>query len=141
HPSPREVWGNRLIAEGIVTTEQVKQLDAEAAAEFDRIQTAMRAGEIHPPEYNPAKDAEADQSGAGSGDTAVDANRLRELNDRMLKWPSTLKVNPRLAKTLARRAEAMGDAGGIDWGHAEALAFASLLLDGKSVRLTGQDSE
>ncbi len=141
HPSPREVWGNRLIAEGIVTTEQVKQLDAEAAAEFDRIQTAMRAGEIHPPEYNPAKDAEADQSGAGSGDTAVDANRLRELNDRMLKWPSTLKVNPRLAKTLARRADAMGDAGGIDWGHAEALAFASLLLDGKSVRLTGQDSE
>ena len=59
----------------------------------------------------------------------------------MLKWPSTLKVNPRLAKTLGRRAEAMGDAGGIDWGHAEALAFASLLLDGKSVRLTGQDSE
>jgi 2-oxoglutarate dehydrogenase E1 component len=35
----------------------------------------------------------------------------------------------------------MGDAGGIDWGHAEALAFASLLTDGKSVRLTGQDSE
>ena len=141
HPSPREVWGNRLVAEGIVTAEEVKQLDVAAAAEFDRIQTAMKAGEIHGPEYNPAKDAEADQSGAGSGDTAVNADRLRELNDRLLKWPATLKVNPRLAKTLARRAEAMGDAGGIDWGHAEALAFASLLTDGKSVRLTGQDSE
>jgi 2-oxoglutarate dehydrogenase E1 component len=141
HPSPREVWGNRLVAEGVVTAEQVKQIDADAAAEFDRIQTAMKAGEIHPLEYNPAKDAEADQSGAGSGDTAVDADRLRELNDRLLKWPSTLKVNPRLAKTLARRADAMGDAGGIDWGHAEALAFASLLVEGTSVRLTGQDSE
>jgi len=141
HPSPREVWGNRLVAEGIVTAEQVKQIDAEAAANFDRIQTAMKAGEIHGPEYNPAKDAEADQSGAGSGDTAVNADRLRELNDRLLKWPSTLKVNPRLAKTLARRAEAMGDAGGIDWGHAEALAFASLLNEGTSVRLTGQDTE
>src|SRR3954470_20508242 len=101
----------------------------------------MKAGEIHPPEYNPAKNAEADQSGAGSGDTAVDANRLRELNDRLLKWPESLKVNPRLAKTLARRAEAMGDAGGIDWGHAETLAFASLLTEGKSIRLSGQDSE
>ena len=141
HPSPREVWGNRLVAEGVVTAEQVKQIDADAAANFDRIQTAMKAGEIHTPEYNPAKEAEADQSGAGSGETAVDADRLRELNDRLLKWPSTLKVNPRLAKTLARRAEAMGDAGGIDWGHAEALAFATLLTEGKSVRLTGQDSE
>ncbi len=141
HPSPREVWGSRLVAEGVVTEEDVKRIDAEAAANFDRIQTAMKAGEIHPPEYNPAKEAEADQSGAGSGDTAVDADRLRELNDKLLKWPPTLKVNPRLAKTLARRAEAMGDAGGIDWGHAEALAFASLLTEGKSVRLTGQDSE
>ena len=141
HPSPREVWANRLVAEGIVTAEEVKKIDADAAAEFDRILTGMKAGEIHPPEYNPAKEAEADQSGAGSGDTAVDADRLRDLNERLLKWPSTLKVNPRLAKTLSRRADAMGDAGGIDWGHAEALAFASLLTDGKSVRLTGQDSE
>ncbi len=141
HPSPREVWGSRLVAEGVVTEEQVKQIDADAAANFDRILTAMKAGEIHSPEYNPAKAAEADQSGAGSGDTAVSEDLLRELNDRLLKWPPTLKVNPRLAKTLARRAEAMGDAGGIDWGHAETLAFASLLTEGKSVRLTGQDSE
>lgn len=141
HPSPREVWGSRLVAEGVVTEDEVKRLDAEAAANFDRIQTAMKAGEIHPPEYNPAKEAEADQSGAGSGETAVNADVLRDLNERLLKWPATLKPNPRLAKTLARRAEAMGDAGGIDWGHAEALAFASLLTEGTSVRLTGQDSE
>ncbi|HET7614383.1 MAG TPA: 2-oxoglutarate dehydrogenase E1 component [Gemmatimonadaceae bacterium] len=141
HPSPREVWGSRLVAEGVVTEDDVKRLDAEAAANFDRIQTAMKAGEIHPPEYNPAKAAQADQSGAGSGDTAVSADILRELNDRLLKWPATLKVNPRLAKTLARRADAMGEAGGIDWGHAEALAFASLLTEGTSVRLSGQDSQ
>ncbi|HYS69453.1 MAG TPA: thiamine pyrophosphate-dependent enzyme, partial [Gemmatimonadaceae bacterium] len=112
HPSPREVWGARLVAEGIVTADEVKQIDADAAANFDRIQTAMKAGEIHTPEYNPAKNAEADQSGAGSGETAVGADLLRELNGRLLKWPSTLMVNPRLAKTLGRRAEAMGDAGG-----------------------------
>ena len=141
HPSPREVWGNRLVSEGVVTAEEVKLLDVDAAAEFDRILTAMKAGELHTPEHNPPKDAEADQSGAGSGDTAVNADHLRQLNDKLLKWPADLKVNPRLAKTLARRADALGDAGGIDWGHAEALAFASLLADGKSVRLTGQDSE
>jgi 2-oxoglutarate dehydrogenase E1 component len=141
HPSPREVWGNRLVAEGVVSAADVKKLDADAAAEFDRILTAMKAGELHTPEHNPAKDAQADQSGAGSGNTAVDGDRLRELNDKLLKWPANLKVNPRLAKTLMRRADALGDAGGIDWGHAEALAFASLLTDGNSIRLTGQDSE
>ena len=50
-------------------------------------------------------------------------------------------MHPRLAKQLERRREAMGDAGGIDWGHAEALAFASLLVEGVDVRLTGQDAE
>src|ERR1700681_980851 len=98
HPTPREVWASRLVTEGIVTEEEVKKLDVDAAAEFDRIQTAMKAGEIHLPEYNPAKGAEADQSGACTGDTAVDADRLRKLNDRLLKWPSTFNVNPRLAK-------------------------------------------
>jgi 2-oxoglutarate dehydrogenase E1 component len=140
HPSPREVWGSRLVSEGIVTAEQVKQIDADAAANFDRIQTAMKSGEIHPPEHRAPKQAEADLSGA-EGDTGVAAERLRALNDRLLTWPTTLKVNPRLAKTLARRGEAMGDAGGIDWGHAEALALASLLTDGRSVRITGQDVE
>ncbi|MDB4870485.1 MAG: 2-oxoglutarate dehydrogenase, subunit, partial [Gemmatimonadales bacterium] len=96
--------------------------------------------EIHPPEHRAPKEGEADLS-AASADTGVDAGLLRALNERLLKWPSTLKANPRLAKTLARRADAMGDAGGIDWGHAEALAFASLLTDGTSIRLTGQDAE
>ncbi|MDQ6689279.1 MAG: 2-oxoglutarate dehydrogenase E1 component, partial [Gemmatimonadota bacterium] len=140
HPSPREVWGTRLVAEGVVSDEDVKKLDADAAANFDTIQTAMKSGEIHPPEHRAPKEGEPDLSGAGT-DTAVDPEQLRALNENLLRWPSTLKVNPRLAKTLARRADAMGDAGGIDWGHAEALAFASLLTDGTSVRLTGQDAE
>jgi 2-oxoglutarate dehydrogenase E1 component len=140
HPSPREVWGNRLVSEGLATAEDVKALDVEAAANFDRIQTAMKSGEIHPPEHRAPKDAEADLSGGGE-DTGVDAEQLRTLNSRLLNWPSSLKVNPRLAKTLARRGEALGDAGGVDWGHAEALAFASLLTEGTSVRLTGQDAE
>jgi 2-oxoglutarate dehydrogenase E1 component len=140
HPSPREVWGNRLIAEGIVTAEEVKKLDADAAANFDRIQTAMKNGEIHPPEHRAPKEGQADLSG-NNENTSVDEDLLRRLNDKLLKWPATLKVNPRLAKTLARRADAMGNTGGIDWGHAEALAFASLLTEGTSIRLTGQDAE
>ncbi len=141
HPSPREVWGSRLVEEGLITADDVKQVDAEVAANLEQIQSATRSGAIHPPEHRPTNEAKVDVSGAGGRDTGVNAGHLRELNERMLNWPANLTVNARLAKTLARRGEAMGDKGGIDWGHAEALAFASLLTDGKSVRLTGQDVE
>src|SRR6185503_1067344 len=50
------------------------------------------------------------------------------------------KLHPTLQRTLPRRRDAIHN-GGIDWGHAEALAFASLLLEGVNVRLTGQDAE
>ena len=63
------------------------------------------------------------------------------LNEQLLAWPQSFKPNAKLAKTLRRRRETMGDAGGIDWGHAEALAFASMLVQGTSVRMTGQDIE
>jgi 2-oxoglutarate dehydrogenase E1 component len=141
HPSPREVWGSRLVSEGLLSADDVKNLDNEIAGNFERILEAMRKGEIHPAEHVAPKGPKADESGAGGAETGVAAERLRALNDQLLKWPETLKVNPRIAKTLGRRAEAMGDAGGIDWGHAEALAFASLLTDGKSVRISGQDVE
>ena len=49
-------------------------------------------------------------------------------------------MNPKLAKQLERRRPAMTD-GGIDWAHAEALAYASLLTEGVPIRLTGQDTE
>ena len=141
HPSPREVWGSRLVEEGLITADDVKQIDAEVAANLERIQSATKSGELHPPEHRPTNEAKVDVSGAGGRDTAVNAGHLRELNEHLLAWPANLTVNARLAKTLARRGEAMGEKGGIDWGHAEALAFASLLTDGKSVRLTGQDVE
>src|SRR5687768_7817590 len=72
--------------------------------------------------------------------TAVKAETLIAVNERLLAWPSDFSPNPKLIKPLERRRAAIGDEGGIDWGHAEALAFGSLLLDGTSVRLTGQDT-
>src|SRR5204862_4926961 len=76
----------------------------------------------------------------GEIETAVPAEKLRELNDELLTTPEGFTVNPKLAKQLERRRTAL-DEGGIDWGQAEELAFASLLVEGIPVRLTGQDTE
>ena len=83
------------------------------------------------------------RTSAGTGDaveTAVAADRLRTLNEQLLAVPEGFTVNPKLAKQLERRRESI-ESGGIDWGQAEALAFASLLEDGIPIRLTGQDTE
>jgi 2-oxoglutarate dehydrogenase E1 component len=68
----------------------------------------------------------------------VAATRLESLNEELLRTPDEFTVHPKLARQLERRRTAIAE-GGIDWGHAEALAYASLLVDGIPVRLTGQD--
>jgi 2-oxoglutarate dehydrogenase E1 component len=139
HATPREVWAKRLVAEGVVTEDDVKQVEREVAERLEGIHGEVKAsGAAH----DPGADAgEPPAPPPPKLDTAVRAEQLIALNERLLAWPPTLRVHPRLAKTLERRREAMGEAGGIDWGHAEALAFATLLTEGTSVRLTGQDVE
>ena len=56
--------------------------------------------------------------------------------------PDGFTVHPKLVRQLEQRREAFAAGrGGIDWAHAEALAFASLLTEGIPIRLTGQDTE
>jgi 2-oxoglutarate dehydrogenase E1 component len=54
--------------------------------------------------------------------------------------PDGFEANAKLLKQLERRRETI-DEGGIDWGQAEGLAFASLLTEGIPIRLSGQDTE
>ena len=142
HPTPVKVWAARLVSDGIVSDEEVKRIEAEIFGNFEQRQAAMKAAHQ---DVTAKKDAPRDSSHAADGDTsaetAVRTELLVALNEQLLAWPSSLKVNPRLAKTLARRRDAFGEQGGIDWGHAEALAFGSLLSESISVRLTGQDVE
>jgi 2-oxoglutarate dehydrogenase complex dehydrogenase (E1) component-like enzyme len=72
--------------------------------------------------------------------TAVDAGRLRTLNEELLRVPEGFEPHPKLMTQLERRRDAV-EHGGIDWGQAESLAFATLLVEGIPIRLTGQDTE
>ncbi|HEX9069612.1 MAG TPA: hypothetical protein VF807_12645, partial [Ktedonobacterales bacterium] len=74
-------------------------------------------------------------------DTAVSEETLRALNEALLARPEGFTANSKLERTLGRRRDGLDKPAGIDWAHAEALAFASLLADGVPIRLTGQDAE
>jgi 2-oxoglutarate dehydrogenase E1 component len=106
---------------------EVEQMLREA---HDRLKASFGASEEH--------DGAIPRSTGGEAITAVSAGTLVELNEELLATPDEFTVHPKLARQLERRRTAM-DEGGIDWGHAESLAYASLLVDGIPVRLTGQD--
>jgi len=138
-PTVREQYSEALAAEGVVSKDE--------AESFAR-QTETRLKEAHARlketfgETVPAVAYEGRIPSSPDGDvvTAVDEARLRAFNDELLVVPNGFTVNPKLAKQLERRRAALDD-GGIDWGQAEELAFASLLVEGIPVRLTGQDTE
>ena len=135
HPTPRQVYGERLVREGILTREQVDAMDRELA---DRLTAVFNEVKEADHEAHPTGEFEAIQS--GSIETAVRSETLVSLNEQLLQWPTSFTLHPTIQRTLPRRRDALHN-GGIDWGHAEALAFATLLTEGTAVRLSGQDAE
>jgi 2-oxoglutarate dehydrogenase E1 component len=138
HPTARQVWAARLVRERVVGEDDVKAADKAVATALQQLYQELKK-ETH------AEPDDADErrgpSAAGTPiATAVRAERLVSLNEQLLSWPSTLKLHPTIQRTLPRRRDAI-NAGAIDWGHAEALAFASLLADGVGIRISGQDAE
>jgi 2-oxoglutarate dehydrogenase E1 component len=136
HPTARAVWGERLVREGIVTADDVAREEQAVAERLGKILEESRA-KAAAAQRSPARAAPAQPP----VETAVPTEKLAALNERLLAWPETFQVHKNLARTLGRRREALGDTPAIDWGHAEALAFASLLTQGVSVRMSGQDVE
>jgi 2-oxoglutarate dehydrogenase E1 component len=139
-PSVRELYLRRLASEGIVDEAAAGEEFEAAGHELAGIQDALLRG----PE-TPRPDT-VDALGRGNGGegsaarNGVPLDELRALNEQLLRWPAGFTVHPKLLRQLDRRHAALADDGRIAWAHAEALAFASLLLEGVPIRLTGQDT-
>ncbi len=73
-------------------------------------------------------------------ETSLSADELREITQRLTTYPEGFHIHPKVKKLLEQRAEMGTGKRPVDYGMAEALAFASLVKSGVPVRLTGQDS-
>src|SRR5436309_9527034 len=136
HPTVREQFAKLLVAETVVTEEEADDLLGQVTSELKQAHEALKAtfGAPHPLE------GKIPFSSCDGVVTAVAADRLRELNEELLRVPEHFTVHPKLLGQLQRRLKTMEE-GGIDWGQAEALALGSLLVEGIPIRLTGQDTE
>ena len=142
HPTTRELYQQRLVAEGVLT-----EADADAMArEFDDFLDAeFEKGKDFKP-----KDADwldGVWSGLGlpeeddrRGETSVPEQKLRDLGHKLTEIPENVDVHKTLRRVLEGRRSAIEAGEGLDWATAESLAFATLLDEGFPVRLSGQDS-
>lgn len=141
-PSTREIYAQRLIAEGVVTA-------AEVEAEVARFEAFLDA------EFDAGKAFKADKAdwldgrwqGLGlpesderRGETAVPLTQLQAYGQRLTTVPNDIEIHKTLKRVLEGRREAIETGEGLDWATAESLAFASLVDEGFPVRLSGQDS-
>jgi 2-oxoglutarate dehydrogenase E1 component len=140
--STREIYAERLIAEGVIdqaaVDAEVTRFEAFLDAEFE----AGKTFEAHKADW-----MDGQWQGIGQpdgeerrGETSVPAARLADLGHKLTTIPNAVDVHKTLKRVIDGRREMITSGENIDWATAESLAFGSLLDEGFPVRLSGQDS-
>ena len=140
-PSVREIYGQKLVAEGVATAEQVEAW----LGEFDQFLDAQfEAGKSYRADKADWLDGKwsglAKATDAIVGQTAVPLQKLKDIGGAMTTVPENLDAHRTLRRVIENRHEAIETGQNVDWATAEHLAFGSLLDEGTPVRLSGQDS-
>ncbi|WP_307855934.1 multifunctional oxoglutarate decarboxylase/oxoglutarate dehydrogenase thiamine pyrophosphate-binding subunit/dihydrolipoyllysine-residue succinyltransferase subunit [Nocardioides faecalis] len=135
--SVRKLYTESLIGRGDITIEEAEQVLRDYQQQLERVFTEVREATAAPSEWTTVPDYP--DKPAGETQTAVPNEVLKRIADAYVSPPEGFTVHPKVMPQLQRRAAAIAD-GPIDWGTGEILAFGSLLMEGRPVRLAGQDS-
>ncbi|NOT84148.1 MAG: 2-oxoglutarate dehydrogenase E1 component [Methylococcaceae bacterium] len=140
HPTTRHLYADKLILENVLTTQEVVAMDK-------RYQALLDEGEVVCEHvlstvsysYSQAWHQYQDQHWTCAFDGRVDLEHLRFCSERLLHLPADFELHPRVAKIMESRGKMAAGALPLDWGFAENLSYATLLMKNYNLRLTGQD--
>ena len=139
HPTVREIWARTLVERGDIDAASAEALTKTA---MDSLQQTLDA--LDPEQHYIEPEPEDPPAGAASSaTTAVSLGKLRELNASLVRMPDGFTIHRKLERVREKRPAILDaeDERTVDWAAAEELAFASILSDGTSIRLTGEDVE
>ena len=144
--SVRKHYTDSLIGRGDITLEEAEEVLKHFQEQLENVFQETRIDE---PESEFSQRAKAiietgqlnlvPQTPSQDVDTSITQAQIDTVIESQLTLPEGFNVHPRLAPQLQRRAQMVAD-NTIDWGMGEALAVGSLLMEGRTVRLAGQDS-
>ena len=143
HKSAVEIYGQRLVEEGVLGAADVEALKTKVRAHLDE---ELAASDSYKPNKADWLDGRWSKMGfaeddARRGETGVAIDTLKEVGRRITSIPQDFNAHKTIQRLLQRRREMVESGTGLDWSMAEHLAFATLLNEGFPVRLSGQDSE
>ncbi|MEZ5532377.1 MAG: 2-oxoglutarate dehydrogenase E1 component [Steroidobacteraceae bacterium] len=141
HPTARRIYADRLVADGVLTEQEVADVVEQYRTGLDEGRPQVRAslgliGNKYTVDWS--RYAQIDwHERIASG---IGAERVRALGARITAVPQDFSLQPRVAQLMANRVKMMAGEHPLDWGCAETLAYASLIEEGFPVRISGQDS-
>jgi 2-oxoglutarate dehydrogenase E1 component len=145
HPSTLEIYGNKLIGEGVVTAGEVEKMKADWRARLDVELEAAQGYRANKADWLDGRWAGFKTGGEADdprrGHTGVEIAKLKEIGDKITTLPPGFHLHRTLNRFFESRRKSIATGSNIDWSTGEALAFCSLLIEGHKVRLSGQDSE
>ena len=145
HPSTLEVYGKKLVAEGVVKEDELETMRTDWRAKLDTEFEGSQSYKANSADWLDGRWADikfsSDAEDPRRGNTGVALATLKDIGQKITAVPKGFNVHRTIQRFLDNRRKAIETGEGIDWATAEALSFCSLLLDGHPVRLSGQDSE
>jgi 2-oxoglutarate dehydrogenase E1 component len=144
HPNPREIYIQKLIKQGEIEAKLAEQMDSEFKAELQARLDLVKQ-KVRPPyiplkldnawsalRYSTEKDFEK------SPKTAISQAVVDQVAKAITTLPKGFVALKQIEKVIADR-KVFFEKGELNWATAELLAYGSLLVEGKAVRLSGQD--
>ena len=140
HPTTRDIYAERLVGEGVLTSDEVQE-------RFEEYRNALDNGDhvvkslVKEPDTGSFVDwaPYLNHKWTARHDTSFDLKTLQELANKLTDLPDGLVLQRQVGKIIEDRRKMAAGALALNWGFAETMAYATLLHEGHPVRITGQD--
>lgn len=143
--SVRESYLEHLLSLGEITREQADEIAEERREHLEKELAVARNGKLHPycelPRGVWAGYSGGDHKGVREVDTGIPRKKIESLLRKTVAVKEGFNLHPKLERLFQNRLEMADGDRPLDWSAAEALAFASLAVEGWRVRVSGQDSQ
>jgi 2-oxoglutarate dehydrogenase E1 component len=140
HPGTRHLYAQQLIRETVISEDNLKAMTDEVVAKYEGILERAKQIATENPKRAKLPAAIAEEDGSSVLETPISKETLQTISEKISLVPENFHINPKMVGQLARRAKMGTGEVPMDWGFAEAVSFGSLVLEGRRVRLSGQDS-
>lgn len=146
HKNSRDIYAEKLIAEGVVTPEYVKEIEEEYKNFLE--DNLEKSRQLEKTKVTPFMEdvwegfeyADAAKM-LEKVDTTFDLNKLGEIATAISTLPSDKKFISKIARLINSRKTMFFEENKLDWAMGELLAYGTLLTEGYDVRISGQDVE